>query len=135
MSPTRRLDATTLLLVGWSVAMSVSAQVMLRHGMAKLVELTGLELGIAAATTPWVIGGLGLYLLGTVSWIAVLSRIDLSVAYPLGSLNYVLITVLSATVLQEAIPPLRWAGTFFILVGILVVARGEARIEPQGEEV
>ena len=114
--------------------MSVSAQVMLRHGMSKLVELTGLELGIAAATAPWVLGGLGLYLLGTVSWIAVLSRIDLAVAYPLGSLNYVLVTILSAAVLHEAIPPLRWVGTCFILVGILVVARGETRAVPQAEE-
>ena len=54
-------------------------------------------------------------------------RIDLAVAYPLGSMNYVLVTLLAATVLGESVTLLRWLGTASILVGILVVARGERR--------
>lgn len=107
--------------------MSVSAQLTLRTAMSALSDLSGLELFVAAATDPLVWAGLGLYVLATISWIAVLSRIDLAVAYPLGSMNYVLVTVMAATVLREGIPPLRWIGTASILAGILIVARGERR--------
>lgn len=114
--------------------MSVMAQVALRAGMSGYFALSGLDLITAAVTSPLVWLGLGLYISGTVSWLAVLSRIDLAVAYPLGSMNYVLVTVLAATVLGEQVSILRWLGTASILVGILVVARGERR-QPQAEEV
>ncbi len=114
--------------------MSVMAQVALRAGMSSHFALSGLDLVTAAVTSPLVWLGLGLYISGTVSWLAVLSRIDLAVAYPLGSMNYVLVTLLAATVLDEQVSLLRWFGTASILVGILVVARGERR-QPAAEEV
>jgi drug/metabolite transporter (DMT)-like permease len=122
-----RLDRSTLFLVAWSVAMSVSAQVTLRTAMAGHSGRSGMDLVVATLASPLVWVGLGLYVLGTVTWLAVLSRIDLAAAYPLGSMNYVLVTLLSATVLQEDVSPLRWVGTGSILLGILVVARGESR--------
>ena len=127
------LDRNTLLLVAWSVANSVSGQLTLRWGMSAHSELVGLDLALAALTTWEVWLGLGLYISATVSWLAVLSRIDLSVAYPLASMNYVLVTILAATVLHEQVGLLRWAGTLCILVGILVVARGERSTPAEGE--
>lgn len=122
-----RLDRSTLLLVAWSVATSVSGQLLLRTAMAGHSGLTGGELFMAAVTSALVWTGLGLYVLSTVTWLAVLSRIDLAVAYPLASMNYVLVTLLAATLLDESVSLLRWLGTASILVGILVVARGERR--------
>ncbi len=107
--------------------MSVSAQLTLRSGMSGHALLSGTDLFLAALSSPMIWTGLGLYVLGTVSWLAVLSRIDLAVAYPLASMNYVLVTVLAATLLGESVNLLRWIGTASILVGILVVARGEPR--------
>jgi len=126
----RRLDFATVLMLMFSVTMSVGSQVMLRRGMSVLDGLGAIDLARGAATSPWVVGGLAFYLLGTVVWLLVLSRLDLAVAYPLGALNYVFITALSATVLHETIPPLRWVGTAIILIGILVVARGETTQAP-----
>ena len=124
MSGRGRLDLTSFLLVTFSVGMSVSAQLALRHGMAA-VAASGGSLVTGAATSPWVLGGLTMYGLGTVTWLLLLSRIDLVVAYPLGSLNFVFVTALSGFVLHEQVPTLRWVGTVLILVGIYVVARGE----------
>jgi drug/metabolite transporter (DMT)-like permease len=121
-----KLDRTTLALVAWSVVLSVSAQLLLRRTMSAYGELVGLDLFVAAATSPTIWIGVSFYLLATVSWLAVLSRIDLAVAYPLGALNYVFVTVLAATVLNEQVTPLRWIGTTSILVGIMLVARGES---------
>jgi drug/metabolite transporter (DMT)-like permease len=119
------LDRNTIILVAWSVAMSVSGQLSLRSGMSAHAELSGLDLVLAAVSTGAVWLGLALYVSATLSWLVVLSRIDLSVAYPLSSMNYVLVTLLAATVLHEQVNALRWAGTLSILAGILVVARGE----------
>lgn len=113
--------------------MSVSAQLTLRSGMSGHALLNGSDLFLAALGSPMIWAGLSLYVLGTVSWLAVLSRIDLAVAYPLGSMNYVLVTLLAATLLDESVTLLRWIGTASILVGILVVARGEPRAGVPGD--
>ena len=74
-------------------------------------------------TSPMVLLGLMLYALGALAWIAVLARVDLSLAYPFLALNFVLVALVSKFVLGETIPPLRWAGIAVICVGILVVAK------------
>ncbi len=75
-------------------------------------------------TSPLVLLGLALYGVGALAWIAVLSRVDLSIAYPFLALNFVLIALVSRFFLGEEIPPLRWAGILVICAGILLVARG-----------
>ncbi len=74
-------------------------------------------------TTPMVLIGLASYGLGAVAWLVVLSRLDLSFAYPFLALNFVLITLASRFVLGEAVPPLRWIGVLIICCGVMVVAR------------
>ena len=125
--PSMRLDARTLALVAFSVVMSIAAQASLRRGMADLGEIGGLTLFVEAARSRYVPLGIVFYALGTVSWLVVLGRIDLAVAYPLGSLNHVFIALLSATILHEIVPPLRWFGVALIVLGIAVIARGERR--------
>jgi drug/metabolite transporter (DMT)-like permease len=51
-------------------------------------------------------------------WPAVLSALDLSVAFPLGSMSFVLIPILSIVFLGEHISALRWFGIFVITAGI-----------------
>ena len=74
-------------------------------------------------TTPAVWGGLVLFGLSAIVWLSVLSRTSLSFAYPFASLTYVLILLADRFVLNETVPPLRWAGVFFIMVGIVLVAQ------------
>jgi drug/metabolite transporter (DMT)-like permease len=128
------LDARTVQLVGVSVVMSVTAQLMLRRGMAQAAGSHGLALLRSAALSGWVVGGLLVFATGTAVWLLVLSRVDLAVAYPLGSLSYVLVTLLSAALLHEQVPLLRWIGTALILTGIMVVARGERGRQRPGDE-
>jgi drug/metabolite transporter (DMT)-like permease len=85
------------------------------HGLGSLIAMI--------AGSPLVILGLGLYALGALAWIAVLSRMDLSLAYPFLALNFVLVALVSKFYLGETIPPLRWAGIVVICTGILLVAR------------
>jgi drug/metabolite transporter (DMT)-like permease len=73
--------------------------------------------------SPLILLGLALYGIGALAWIAVLSRIDLSVAYPFLALNFVLVALVSAFVLGETIPVMRWVGILILCAGILIVAR------------
>lgn len=73
--------------------------------------------------TPQVVFGLGLFVLSAVSWLLVLSRVPLSVAYPFVGLTYVLTTLFSRFVLRESVPYTRWLGVLLILAGIIIVGK------------
>jgi drug/metabolite transporter (DMT)-like permease len=73
--------------------------------------------------SPMVLLGLVLYGLGALAWIAVLARMDLSIAYPFLALNFILVTISSQFLLGENVPGLRWVGVLIICSGIFLVAR------------
>jgi drug/metabolite transporter (DMT)-like permease len=111
-----------------SVGLAAVAQLTLKSGMNQITEANGtvsLSGGslraILSNVTVW--GGLFLFGLSAVVWLFVLSRASLSFAYPFASLTYLLIVLVDRFVLDEAIPPARWAGVAFIMIGIVLVAR------------
>ena len=126
------LDWKVLLLIFWSTAFSVGSQILLKYGMSEFAGRGGLELALQAARSPSVLTGLLVFALGAASWLVVLSRIDLAVAYPLGALNYVLVTITAGILLGETVSPTRWAGVALILGGILVIAFSERRVHGAG---
>jgi drug/metabolite transporter (DMT)-like permease len=69
--------------------------------------------------------GLAAVALVFVTWITVLSKIDLSAAMPITSFSYVFVALAARLFLHEAISPLRWAGIVLILVGVAIVSWGE----------
>lgn len=69
-----------------------------------------------------VVAGLALYGIGVAVWIVGLSRIDVSVAYPMLSVGYVLNAVAASWLLGEMIGPMRMAGMLLILGGVFLVA-------------
>jgi drug/metabolite transporter (DMT)-like permease len=115
-------------LILFSVLLAAVAQLTLKHGMNQVADSSGaLQLSASSVrdvvTTPAVWGGLFLFGLSAIVWLAVLSRASLSFAYPFASLTYVLILLADRFVLNETVPALRWAGVFCIMVGIVLVAQ------------
>ena len=112
-----------------SVAFGVTGQIALKTGMTQVGHIGGAQLNaigptvVRVATTPLVILGLASYGVGAIAWLIVLSRLDLSVAYPFLALNFVLITLASRFILGETVPSLRWLGVLVICAGVLIVAR------------
>ena len=74
-------------------------------------------------TNPYVIGCLTLYVCGTVFWLAALSRVDLSYAYPFASVSYVIMLTASWLLFNENITPLRLAGTLIVMFGVFLISR------------
>jgi len=119
----------SLLLILAAVLMGVSGQLCLKSGMAQIgtVEATrvgdAIRLALRVFSTPLILAGLAFYGLGTIFWLLVLSRLDLSLAYPMLALTYVLIPLSARLILGEQVPGLRWVGVGIIMVGVMIVAR------------
>ena len=65
--------------------------------------------------------GVVAYFASTLVYFYVLSRVHLSWAYSLGGLSYIFATIFAATILSEAVTPLRWIGVSVIFVGVLFI--------------
>lgn len=106
----------------------VAGQLLLKVGMS---QMGSLEISMAAvpsivlrmATSPWVVGGLFVYVSGIFFWLLALNRVDLSYAYPFASLSYVLIFFSSWLMLGERISLSRVMGMIVICLGVVLVAR------------
>jgi uncharacterized membrane protein len=94
----------------------------LRHGAA---ELTASPLSfLRAIFNPWVSLGICLLILWLLSKMFLLSWADLSFVLPVTAFGYVLTTVVSRLFLGEHITAARWAGTFLIAAGSILVGLG-----------
>jgi len=74
-------------------------------------------------TNPWLWLGMICYVISFLVWIFVLSKTDVSIAYPLAALGYVITAFMAYFLLGEHITFLRIAGTIVILLGVFMVAR------------
>ena len=75
------------------------------------------------AVEPHFIAGVACYGVSLVVWILGLSRVPVSIAYPLLSLGYVINAIGAYYLLGEALTAARWSGIGFIIVGVWLVAR------------
>jgi len=87
-------------------------------GMSGLLQSVGRVIG-----TPQIWFGFFFVFAGALLWLVVLSRVALSWAYPMLSLGYILVLVLSKFVLGEHVSPIRWFGTLIIIAGVWLVYR------------
>jgi multidrug transporter EmrE-like cation transporter len=118
------LTIASVALLLFAVAAAASGQVMLKHGMqvasARAAESGG-SLALRAATSPWVLLGLVVFAISAVAWLAALSRVPLSVAYPFNALGYLVILTASIVILHERANVLTWVGTALVVSGLLIV--------------
>ena len=85
------------------------------------------------AGSPLVWLGIAIYTLSFFIWIIVLARVELSVAMPIASTDYVVIPFLAILFLKETVSPLRWLGIMMIIAGIYLVSRSRKPIVARGE--
>ena len=75
------------------------------------------------ALEPHLAGGILCYAVSVVVWIIGLSRVPVSIAYPMLSLGYIINAIAAHYLLGEAVTLQRWLGIGFIIVGVWLVAR------------
>ena len=111
-----------------SVLGGALGQILLKKGMSSMGPLTLsfdhiVPILWKMATNPYVVVGLGIYVMGTVFWLTALSRVDLSYAYPFASLSYVIMLFASWWLFDENISPLRIIGSVVIIIGVILISR------------
>ena len=118
------MTVESVMLLLFAVGAAATGQVLLKNGMRTASARAGAghgSLAVAAATSPWVLVGLAIFAISAVAWLAVLSRVPLSVAYPFNALGYVGILTASIVVLHERATVWTWAGTLLVVSGLIVV--------------
>jgi multidrug transporter EmrE-like cation transporter len=110
------------------VLLNAAAQLLLKAGTNELGVITltrdnwSGEVG-RMATEPHFIAGMACYGVSLIVWILGLSRVPVSIAYPLLSLGYVINAVAAHYLLGESVTLARWIGIGFIVLGVWLVAR------------
>ncbi|MBF0494919.1 MAG: EamA family transporter, partial [Candidatus Omnitrophica bacterium] len=104
---------------------------MLLIGSLNLTDLSFVvKLFAGIATTPLLWLALALVVLDAFLWLAILSKIDLSIAFPAGSLSYILVLFLSSVFLHEHVYINRFIGTAFVILGIFFIAKSSEETVP-----
>lgn len=109
-----------------AVCFSVSGELCFKSGMNQLGVLSFANLGpmlLRMLTNPRILAGGALFVSGALFWLAAISRVPLSWAYPMLAMGYVLVLVFSALFLKEQVSLLRWSGVLLIGVGMILVFR------------
>lgn len=102
-------------------------QLLLKFGMRQVGPVSGSVLSnpvpflLAMFSNPLILIAVPLYAGGFVIWSIVLSKLDLSYAYPFLALAYVLVPLLSWLILGEHIPTMRWIGIVVVCIGLVLV--------------
>jgi multidrug transporter EmrE-like cation transporter len=79
--------------------------------------------GTRLALEPHILGGIACYVVSLVLWILALSRVEVSVAYPMLSIGYVVNAVAAYYLFGEAVTATRLVGIGVIVLGVYIVAR------------
>jgi len=122
--------------ISWSAFAFLITGVLLNAGAQLLLKAGTNVIGVITLTrdnwwdTLWRMGtqghfvaGVVCYMVSLVVWIMGLSRVPVSVAYPMLSLGYVINAVAAYYLFGEAVTATRWLGIGFIIVGVWLVAR------------
>ena len=116
----------SLLMAG--VLLNAAAQLLLKAGTNRVGEFSFaldnlVPIGSRLASSPFILGGLGCYVVSVVVWILALSRVPVSVAYPMLSVGYIVNALAAWMLFGESLTAQKLVGIGFIVVGVFLVAR------------
>ena len=111
-----------------SVSFNAAAQLLLRIAMvdsntASPQPQSLLSWVLALVSSPPLLGGLVLFGFSILAWLVVLSRLPVSIAYPMASLGYVVAALLGVIFLREPVHFLQIVGIVVICLGVGLIAR------------
>ena len=120
------LVSISLVLAG--VLLNAAAQLLLKAGTNQIgvfafTPENVLPVGLRLAGEPFVLGGLACYVVSVLIWIMALSRVEVSIAYPMLSIGYVVNAAAAWYLFGEAVTAQRMVGIATIIVGVFLVAR------------
>jgi multidrug transporter EmrE-like cation transporter len=122
------MTSLSFALVLTGVLLNAAAQLLLKAGTNSVGHFSFsvdnvIPVGWRLATEPHILGGMACYVTSLVVWIMALSRVQVSIAYPMLSIGYVVNAIAAWYLFGEAVTPMRLAGIGVIIFGVFIVAR------------
>lgn len=118
MNGSAGLTPSALAMILGTIAMLAAGQVLFKYAAASI------DFGNVRTFFSWtLILALAVYAAATLSWLAVLARVPLSVAFPFYGLSFILVPVLSVIILGEKLRYSTLVGGTVILLGVLISSR------------
>lgn len=119
--------AISIAMILFTVTTNAMAQIMLKYGMGSFGDLTArasspLATAVSVLFNPWVFAGLSVFVISMASHLVVLSRVELSFAYPFLSIAYILVAAFAFFIFGEGIGLVRLLGYALICGGTILVA-------------
>ncbi len=118
-----------LILLG--VLLNAGAQLLLKAGMNQIGHFEFsmgniIPIGLRVASNWPIVGGLFAYVVSVLVWLMVLSRVQVSLAYPMLSIGYVVNAIAAYYLFGESLSVMRITGIFIIIVGVYLIAQNPA---------
>lgn len=115
------------LCVAGTIGLTVYGQLIVKWRIARLGHLppsisAKLTYLVNLLADPWVLSAFGAAFLAALCWMAALSRLEISRAYPFMGLSFVIILLLSSPLFGEALTPAKVIGVALVIAGIAVGA-------------
>lgn len=122
------MSAITFFLLMTGVLLNAAAQLLLKAGTNAVGQFDFsvqniLPVGMKLALEPHIAGGLACYVVSVAVWIVGLSRVEVSIAYPMLSVGYVVNAVAAWYLFGESFTAQKLIGIAFIICGVYLVAR------------
>ena len=122
------MTSLSFLLILAGVLLNAAAQLLLKAGTNAVGRFefhfdNALPVGWRLVTEPHIMSGMACYAVSLVIWIMALSRVPVSIAYPMLSIGYVANAAVAHFWLGEDVNFLRMLGIGVIVVGVIIVAR------------
>ena len=112
-----------VIVLGVAILLGVAGQLLLKEGVSQAGPL-GLNFGlILVIFRPVVFSGFVLYGLSSILWLLVLSKVQLSIAYPMLAIGYILIVFASWIFLKEPLTAFKIIGSLVIGFGVFLISR------------
>jgi multidrug transporter EmrE-like cation transporter len=122
------VSAVSFALILTGVLLNAAAQLLLKAGTNAVGHFefhldNVLPVGMKLAFEPHILGGLSCYVVSVVVWIMALSRVPVSIAYPMLSIGYIVNAVIAHFWFGELLASQKLLGIGFIIIGVWLVAR------------
>jgi uncharacterized membrane protein len=119
---------TAVFVISWLVLCTI-APIVIKTGVKEVPKIEefndffNINFILSLISNKYIITGLSCYFIATLMWIVALSRLDVSLLSPLGSLAFVFTAILALIFLGEKISSVRWLGISLVVLGTFLLLR------------
>lgn len=120
------LVSFSLIITG--VILNAAAQLLLKAGTNAVGHFEFqsqniIPVGMQLAFQPYIMGGMACYAISLVIWIMALSRVPVSIAYPMLAIGYLINALVAWQWLGEALSAQKLLGISFIIIGVVLITK------------